>query len=172
LSFQVDSSFPEETIPAFWYQNYLKESKRALHHQQNDMDYDFELVKDLKNIQPIDEKFLVDILADEMPPTNNLRFISWQDFDQALERDPELYRKLTSLAKEKELDDLVMLMEPGAGKIASQYTVNKFVPKYASKGSKNDVTFYRTQRSVGSELEKKVQQTKEQMAYNYQPQQH
>jgi hypothetical protein len=154
----------------------LKEAKRALNgHQINDLDYDFELIKNYNNIQPIDDKFFTDVLSDDLPPTNDLRFVSWKDFDQALEKDVDLYRKLNSLAKNKEIEDLMMMMDPEGGKIANQYAVSKFVPvrptslKYGPATNKNGATFYRTQRSAGKEDGLK-KLTKEKVAFNYQQQ--
>lgn len=37
---------------------------------------------------------------------DDLKFVSWIDFDKALESDTELKSKLTSIAREKEIDEL------------------------------------------------------------------
>lgn len=39
----------------------------------------------------------------------DLKFVSWNDFDKALETDSELKKKITSIAREKEVDELKKL---------------------------------------------------------------
>jgi hypothetical protein len=39
-----------------------------------------------------------------------LKFVSWNDFDKALESDTELKEKLTSISRDKEIDELKKLI--------------------------------------------------------------
>lgn len=87
------------------------------------------------NVQPFDMKFMLDIFAREHIDPNDFRFVSWQDFDIALESDEQLFKKLIELAKTN---------EEVAAMSQSQHNVNieKFVPMNGG-GS----LFYRTERS-------------------------
>jgi len=72
------------------------------------------IVDELKyysHVQPFDSKFVLDVLSDELfVGDGDLKFVSWNDFDKALESDTELYSKLTSIARDKEIEELKKLM--------------------------------------------------------------
>lgn len=75
--------------------------------------YQSNTVEELKyynHVQPFDSKFMVDFLSDELFSNGDLKFISWNDFDKALESDVELKKKLTSIARDKEIDELKKLI--------------------------------------------------------------
>ncbi|XP_059612633.1 uncharacterized protein LOC132259105 [Phlebotomus argentipes] len=54
--------------------------------------------KNYNNVQPFDLRLLFDILSDEI---SDLKFVSWKDFDEALEADTVLFEKLAQVAKER-----------------------------------------------------------------------
>ena len=55
-------------------------------------------------VQPFDSHFLLNILSNEHVNSDDFKFISWKDFDIALESDHELFKKLIEL-ETRELDD-------------------------------------------------------------------
>lgn len=68
-------------------------------------------MKFYNHVQPFDSKFILDFLSDEIfIGDGDLKFVSWNDFDKALESDTELKKKLTSIAREKEVDELKKLV--------------------------------------------------------------
>lgn len=70
-----------------------------------------EELKFYNHVQPFDSKFIIDFLSDELfVGDGDLKFVSWTDFDKALESDVELKEKLTSIARDKEIDDLKKLI--------------------------------------------------------------
>lgn len=70
-----------------------------------------EELKFYTHVQPFDSKFILDFLSDELfIGEGDLKFVSWNDFDKALESDTELKKKLTSIARDKEIDELKKLM--------------------------------------------------------------
>lgn len=71
---------------------------------------DVEELKYYSKIQPFDSKFILDLLSDEFFKDGGIKFVTWNDFDKALESDPEFYRKLASIAREKEINELRSLM--------------------------------------------------------------
>lgn len=71
---------------------------------------DVEELKYYSKIQPFDSKYILDLLSDEFFTNGGIKFVTWDDFDKALESDPEFYRKLASIAREKEINELRSLM--------------------------------------------------------------
>lgn len=62
---------------------------------------------DLQNIRPFDASLVFDLLSNELlDESNNLKFVSWSDFDKALESDTDLYKKLKTLARDEEIIEL------------------------------------------------------------------
>lgn len=71
----------------------------------------FDDLKFYNHVQPFDSKFVLDFLSDELfIGEGDLKFVSWNDFDKALESDTELKRKLTSISRDKEIEELKKLM--------------------------------------------------------------
>lgn len=64
------------------------------------------------NVLPFDEKFLHAVAEDLLPLDAPLKFVSWNDFDVALETDQELREKLLNVAQEKQLTELLHLVSP------------------------------------------------------------
>lgn len=63
--------------------------------------------KNYNHLQPFDSKFIFDFLQDEMLiGDGDLKFLSWEDLDKALESDSTLKQKLTSIARDKEVGEL------------------------------------------------------------------
>lgn len=61
-----------------------------------------ELPKLYSSIQPFDSKSLHHLLASDAITENDIKFISWDDFDAALENDDGLFEKLLSLANDEQ----------------------------------------------------------------------
>lgn len=90
------------------------------------------------NVQPFDTKFLLDIFAREHLDPEDFKFISWKDFDIALESDEQLFKKLIELAKTNhEIASMTQNMH-----------IDQFVPM--GGGSGGNSLFYRTERSDAS----------------------
>lgn len=111
-------------------------------------------------MQPFDSKFVLDFLSDELfIGEGDLKFISWNDFDKALESDTELKKKLTSIAREKEVDELKKLMYKTSNDQENEVygrpndqskmkTYQKFIPyggatNYKYNNMENEVYYYR-----------------------------
>jgi hypothetical protein len=70
-----------------------------------------EELKFYNHVQPFNSKFIVDFLSDDSISEGDFKFISWNDFDLALEADAELKRKLTSISRDKEIEELKRLID-------------------------------------------------------------
>lgn len=93
-------------------------------------------VEPYNNVQPFDTKFLLDIFASEHIDPEDFKFVSWKDFDIALESDEQLFKKLIELAKSNH-------------EIAAMtHNIEKFVPM-GGNGNGNSL-FYRTERGDAS----------------------
>lgn len=100
-----------------------------------------------RKVQPFDSNVLIDLVTahgNGRPTTEDLKFVSWRDFDLALEADTELFGKLAELAK-GEADMLA------ADEHALEF--EEFVPM--NSGAGNSGMYYRVNRAGGgAELEK------------------
>lgn len=117
-----------------------------------------EELKYYNHVQPFDSKFILDFLSDELfIGEGDLKFVSWNDFDKALEMDSELRKKLTSIAREKEVDDLKKLVyktsddenEVSYNDPSTKKIYQKFIPygyenanNYKYNNMENDVYYY------------------------------
>lgn len=125
------------------------------YHTQDDLDMSD---KYYNYIQPFDSKFILDFLSDKIfaPTTskNDLKFVSWNDFDKALESDTVLYSKLMSLARDKEIDDLkrlIYITYSGKGDVDSveKQVYQKFVPLDMDKyNDNNDIYYYKNDGNI------------------------
>ncbi|XP_037044937.1 uncharacterized protein LOC119080633 [Bradysia coprophila] len=113
----VEDSHSPEVRAQQWYDQIMTSSKRAAGYN---------------NVQPFDSKFLLDIFAREHIDPEDFRFVSWQDFDIALESDEQLFKKLIELAKTNQ--------EVAA--MTHNVNIDKFVPMNGGTS-----LFYRTERS-------------------------
>lgn len=119
--------------------------------------------KNYNHLQPFDSKFIFDFLSDEMlVGDGGLKFISWDDLDKALELDSGLKHKLSSVATDKEVEELrkfaydMNLIEdhdmyglPGDRSKNSNKIYQNFVPFETQKNHKynnneNDFYYYYT----------------------------
>lgn len=91
------------------------------------------------NIRPIDSKHLTNYLTNDLMGGSDLKFVAWDDFDNALENDSILFHKLHSIGKTQSYDDLLDLVR-NVGDL-SVITLNEDVPE------NRDSLFYRTDRS-------------------------
>ncbi|XP_031630471.1 uncharacterized protein LOC116345341 [Contarinia nasturtii] len=94
-------------------------------------------VKHYNSVQPFDSKSLHHLLATEDVNENDIKFISWDSFDLALENDEGLFSKLLSLAN----DELSMPM------LAQKLVQDTFVPLPKSQNPV-DSYFYRITRDA------------------------
>lgn len=68
-------------------------------------------MKFYNHVQPFNSKFILDFLSDDSINEGDLKFISWNDFDKALEADIELKNKLTKISRDKEIEELKRLID-------------------------------------------------------------
>lgn len=59
-------------------------------------------LKQYSSIQPFDSKSLHHLLATDAINENDIKFISWDDLDMALENDDGLFEKLLALANDQQ----------------------------------------------------------------------
>ncbi|XP_058067350.1 uncharacterized protein LOC131216788 [Anopheles bellator] len=84
-----------------WFERYMKTVKRVAPEEAG---------KSYKKIRPLDLNHIIDILSDDLFFGSDLKFISWEVLDEALEEDPELLQKLGSLARDKEVQQLKKML--------------------------------------------------------------
>uniref|UniRef100_A0A182NJQ1 Ecdysis-triggering hormone n=1 Tax=Anopheles dirus TaxID=7168 RepID=A0A182NJQ1_9DIPT len=103
--FHMEASVPEENGSS-WFERYMKLAKRPAAGSPvlDDMG------KSYKKIRPLDLNHIIDILSDDLFFGSDLKFISWEVLDEALEEDPELLQKLGSLARDKEVQQLKRML--------------------------------------------------------------
>lgn len=97
--------------------------------------------RNYNHVQPIDSKFLFDFLNSNDISEGDLKFLSWDDLDRALESDGKLKQKLASIARDNEIEQLrrfaMEVHQLDDGK--NRQVPHKFVP-YDSH--ENDVYYY------------------------------
>jgi hypothetical protein len=122
------------------------------------------LIEELKfynHVQPFDSRFILDFLSDELfIGEGDLKFLSWDDLDRALETDASLKEKLSNIARDKEVeelrkfayqmskdDDHEVVMRPYNSDSPQSKVFQKYIPfdnpkdfKYNNK--ENDVYYY------------------------------
>ncbi|KAJ6641335.1 hypothetical protein Bhyg_06271 [Pseudolycoriella hygida] len=121
----VDDTHSPEGFTQQWYDRIMTSSKRA-----SGVGYN--------NVQPFDTKFLLDMFASEHIDPEDFKFVSWKDFDIALESDEQLFKKLIELAKTS---------HEIATMTSHSMNFDKFVPMGANGGNS---LYYRTERSDAS----------------------
>lgn len=107
--------------------------------------------KCFSHVQPLNPKFLTDFFTNNMIcDEQDLKFVSWDDLDKALELDKQLKTKLMKIAFHGELDDLKkkIFLKTDAQPLSSQDYFQEFIPydvenKYKYKNMENDAYFYR-----------------------------
>uniref|UniRef100_A0A182Q574 Origin recognition complex subunit 4 n=1 Tax=Anopheles farauti TaxID=69004 RepID=A0A182Q574_9DIPT len=104
--FHMEAS-PTEESGASWFERYMKTSKRPTGGGPLVPD---DMGKSYKKIRPLDLNHIIDILSDDLFFGSDLKFISWEVLDEALEEDPELLQKLGSLARDKEVQQLKKML--------------------------------------------------------------
>ena len=97
-------------------------------------------------VQPFDMQFLFNLIANESEfDQSNLKFISWEDFDKAIESDTQLLKKLYELGKEhraeqfheiREEEPLIQTMGPSNGYDHVYYRAERSAPGPAGAHSK------------------------------------
>ncbi|XP_053676019.1 uncharacterized protein LOC128726247 [Anopheles nili] len=104
--YHMETSPSEENSGASWFERYMKTSKRPSAGSIGPDD----MGKSYKKIRPLDLNHIIDILSDDLFFGSDLKFISWEVLDEALEEDPELLQKLGSLARDKEVQQLKKML--------------------------------------------------------------
>lgn len=94
-------------------------------------------IKHYNSVQPFDSKSLHHLLATENISENDIKFISWDSFDMALENDDGLFAKLASLA-----DD-----EQSMPMLAQKLAQDTFIPLGKPQNQHEDNYYYRISRS-------------------------
>lgn len=89
-------------------------------------------------MHPFDSKSLHHLLATEDVTENDIKFISWESFDAALEHDNGLFDKLLSLADNQQ--SMPML--------AQKLAQDTFVPLQMASNRGQDSYYYRISRSA------------------------
>lgn len=92
--------------------------------------------KHYNSVQPFDSKSLHHLLANEDVSENDIKFISWDSFDIALENDEGLFMKLLSLA-----DD-----EQSMPMLAQKLAQDTFIPLLKSQNPAENSYYYRISR--------------------------
>lgn len=118
----MDEAHSPETLNQQWYDQIMTSSKRSAGYS---------------NVQPFDTKFLLDLFAREHVDPDDFKFVSWKDFDIALESDEKLFKKLIELAKSNH----------EVASMGHNINIDNFIPMSGSTGSS---MFYRAERGDAS----------------------
>lgn len=97
-------------------------------------------IKHYNSVHPFDSKSLHHLLATEDVTENDIKFISWDSFDLALENDEGLFMKLLSIADE----------EQSMPMLAQKLAQDTFIPlsKPQSQSPIESNYYYRISRSA------------------------
>lgn len=134
-----------------------------------------EELKFYNHVQPFDSKFILDFLSDELfIGEGDLKFLSWQDLDLALESDPALKAKLANIARDKEVEELrkyanAMSKDDNSNEVVSRYgdtsskMYQKFIPyegqnNFKYNNMENDIYYYYTNEVKRNSKADKVDQ--------------
>ncbi|KAL9700264.1 hypothetical protein quinque_003705 [Culex quinquefasciatus] len=137
-------NLPTETEPANpsenannWFERLMRPSKRLVENGQP-----AENGKIYSKVRPLDLHHIIDILSDDLFFGSDLKFISWDVLDKALEEDPDLMAKLGSLARDKEVHQLKQLLSENKSELI------QYVPLEggAADVHSNKAYIYRTDR--------------------------
>lgn len=128
------------------------------------------------HVQPFDTKFILDFLSDELfIDDGDLKFLSWDDLDRALESDATLKEKLSTIARDKEVHELkkianqmtrddtevVAYGDPGTNNIYTKYVPYEGTKNYKFNNNENDIFYYYTNEvKRGVKDNKNVEQLK------------
>jgi hypothetical protein len=97
---------------------------------------------------------MLDFLTNELfAGDSDLKFVSWEDFDKALESDTKLKKKLTNIGRDKQIHELKNLIYSTQDNevferpsIEPRKIYQKFIPydavKYQNLENQNDVYYY------------------------------
>lgn len=156
----VDSSNPEETVGS-WYQRYVQPGKRM-----SELDTE-NFIRNYNLVQPFDIKVVLQsILSNDEKQQSKLKFVSWDDFDQALQSDTQLFVKLSSIARDKEIEELKKILQEEKEAQISLGLMNggvgapQFIPLHGSANFENnklngkDNYYYRADRSYENDFYK------------------
>ncbi|KXJ82660.1 hypothetical protein RP20_CCG012465 [Aedes albopictus] len=140
--------FTEHSAPqdnSNWFERFMRPAKRPLSSPPTDNG------KLYNKVRPLDLHHIIDILSDDLFFGSDLKFISWDVLDQALEEDPELMGKLSALARDKEVHQLKQLLTENKEELV------QYVPLESGTSDihSNKAYIYRTDRdNQNAELNK------------------
>ncbi|XP_058834880.1 uncharacterized protein LOC131692053 isoform X2 [Topomyia yanbarensis] len=97
---------PAQETSKNWFDRLISPSKRPLT-GSGDLT---ESSRVYSKVRPLDLHHIIDILSDDLFFGSDLKFISWDVLDKALEEDPDLMSKLSALARDKEVHQLKQLL--------------------------------------------------------------
>ncbi|XP_055534655.1 uncharacterized protein LOC129724074 [Wyeomyia smithii] len=119
-----------------WFDRLLRPSKRPL----TDNTEPTENSRTYSKVRPLDLHHIIDILSDDLFFGSDLKFISWDVLDKALEEDPDLMAKLSALARDKEVHQLKQLLSTDKNELV------QYVPLEGSPAEthSNKAYIYRT----------------------------
>ncbi|XP_058462934.1 uncharacterized protein LOC131437542 [Malaya genurostris] len=106
-------SQPAQEYSSNWFERLISPSKRPLT-EKNDL---AESSRTYSKVRPLDLHHIIDILSDDLFFGSDLKFISWDVLDKALEEDPDLMNKLSALARDKEVHQLKQLLSTDKNEI-------------------------------------------------------
>ncbi|XP_055643444.1 uncharacterized protein LOC129779775 [Toxorhynchites rutilus septentrionalis] len=90
-------------------------------------------IKVYSKVRPLDLHRIIDILSDDLFCGSDLKFISWDVLDKALEEDPELMGKLSALARDKEVQQLKQLLTDNKEEIVQYVPIESSDPVLSNK---------------------------------------
>ncbi|XP_021698718.1 uncharacterized protein LOC5572299 [Aedes aegypti] len=119
-----------------WFERFMRPAKRPISTPQT------ENGKLYSKVRPLDLHHIIDILSDDLFFGSDLKFISWDVLDEALEEDPELMGKLSALARDKEVHQLKQLLTENKDELV------QYVPLESGTSDmhSNKAYIYRTDR--------------------------
>lgn len=128
------------------------------------------------HVQPFDTKFILDFLSNELfVDHGDLKFLSWDDLDRALESDTALKEKLSNIARDKEIDELKQIANQmtrdvdhevvAYGDTSNNNIYQKYVPyegakNYKYNNNENDIFYYYTNEAKRGGKNTDVEQLK------------
>ncbi|XP_035792769.1 uncharacterized protein LOC118466965 [Anopheles albimanus] len=141
----------QDTAGSNWFERYMKTVKRpAPGGASLGMD---DAGKSYKKIRPLDLNHIIDILSDDLFFGSDLKFISWEVLDEALEEDPELLQKLASLARDKEVQQLKHMLGAN-GEEQLQYVP---LDRNEINGASSRAYMYRVDRAASEPSKERIE---------------
>ncbi|XP_055610298.1 uncharacterized protein LOC129757192 [Uranotaenia lowii] len=138
-----------------WFDRLMSPAKRPLMTEDSESDVNRGVYN---KVRPLDLHHIIDILSDDLFFGSDLKFISWDVLDKALEEDPELLGKLSALARDKEVHQLKQLLTDNKDELI------QYVPLEGTGGGQpanihsSKAYIYRTDRDPQDQQQQQHQQ--------------